>query len=249
MIKRLKRLLTITSAFILTLIVVFPAMSALAVDNSLQIVYKDENTAIANAKFRAYQVTSPYEYGKFNFIEPFTNCNVTLKSQMTNAESSVTAQQLKNYVTTNKITASFSGSTDSKGVLTFSSLNPGVYLIDGDVLKKNTTTYTPQTFCVVVDNNNISVEPKFSKYTPAVTTTTPSKPEKTTKKNTIDDNKNNNKKQVEQTNYSPSTGDVLRQQTPLILSIAVFILLSVIFIILGIHENKKHNNNKNGNIG
>lgn len=136
---------------------------------SLRIEYLDGGRPLAGVSFRVYRVADLLPHGEYGYAGSFTGCSIELKSQMTNAEWVDAAKALLGYVGTKNVLPDMSGKTDSAGVLEFSGIKEGLYLVEGDVLNDGAAIYTPQVFCVVVpdrdDNGNpvysVTVTPKY----------------------------------------------------------------------------------------
>ncbi len=145
------------------------AFAADAGSCTLRIEYLDDDRPLVGVSFRVYRAADLLPHGEYGLTGSFAGCPVELKNQMTNAEWVDAAKVLFNHVTANGILPDYSGKTDSRGILEFSGIKEGLYLIEGDVLNDGTTIYTPQVFCVVVpdrdDNGNpvyfVTVTPKY----------------------------------------------------------------------------------------
>lgn len=138
---------------------------------TLTIDYKDEETPIPGAVFRAYRAAEVTEHWEYVLTADFADSGVTLETGMKNSQWIQAAEDLAAWVEKKTVTPTVSGSTDGSGSLVFSGLEKGVYLVTGDPVTIEGTIYTPQTFCVVVPERGegetlryeVTAGPKFEK--------------------------------------------------------------------------------------
>lgn len=161
------------------------AEEAIAVSGpySLKIEYMDEQTPIAGAVFRVYRVAdAPVNGGPFQLVGDFADCPVTLGHDMTNSEWVDRTEVLAAAVDEKQIPALAEGPTGADGLLSFSGLTEGLYMITGDSVDTGSCTYIPQAFCVYVPyalNGGSAVAPlkvvtpKFEVLLPATPTPSP----------------------------------------------------------------------------
>lgn len=165
--RKLKQTIVMTVLLLMTAVFSLPVAAASGKSHgSLQILYKDEETPIPDAVFRGYLVATPDNKGGYTVGERFAESGVTFSGQMDNADWMDAAKQMLDFVEQNNISPDVEGVTDASGLLTFSDLAPGLYLIGGDQIQIDDSTYTPQPFWVeVLSGETATAEPKFNRIT------------------------------------------------------------------------------------
>ena len=130
---------------------------------TLRIEYVDGNVPLSGVQFRVYRVAELLSHGNYELTGAFAGSGVVLKSRMTNSEWLNTSKTLAEYAREHNITANDFGETDAAGVLEFSDLRAGLYLIEGDAFDDGLKTWTPQVFCAVMPEEGgiVAVTPKF----------------------------------------------------------------------------------------
>lgn len=161
-------------AFLLFPMAVFAAGSIdLNQEVKLNISYRDQNTLLAGAEFRLYQVATVDENGELTVTDSFRQYQVDIRGKNDEAWKTL-ASTLEGYVLRDKITPADSGKTGQNGELTFPTsskkLEQGLYLVLGQRHEQGSYRYDAAPFMVMLPSQNISdntgqyevnVSPKF----------------------------------------------------------------------------------------
>ena len=166
-----QKVLAMLCGLLLATVFAVPAALAAGGTCSLRIEFLDGSAPLAGATFRVYRVAELADFGEYNLLDAFKSSGAELRSQMTNRAWEEAAAKLSAHASRNGLKADLSGVTDTNGALSFSGLEEGVYLVEGDPLQVGDDLYTPQTFCVVLPGRDadgpvrdLTVTPKFRKY-------------------------------------------------------------------------------------
>lgn len=124
----------LTIAFLLSFMA-FAAEAATFVDTqtpgSLTLNYSYDGRGFADIPVRIYRVAEISEYADFTLTGAFADLPVELNQVKTQDEWRQVASTLSAYVTSLAITADREAATDEAGVVTFSELPLGLYLVEG----------------------------------------------------------------------------------------------------------------------
>ena len=99
------------------------------------------------AAFRLYRVAEVSPYGEYTLTGDFKDYPVTL-DQPDQAGWRALADTLEGYAARDELQPLAQGKTDENGRLTFSGLEPGLYLVTGEKHTAGGVTYTPEPFLV-----------------------------------------------------------------------------------------------------
>ncbi len=134
-------------------------------DGSLSLNCVSEDKVLAGMQWNLYKVG--YRYGdKYQLSGDFEEYPVSLEDTTSTGLSDI-ASTLENCVIIDKISPLMSGETDSSGKLDFTDLEQGLYLVCGNLLKIDTTSYVPEPFILEIGeeedgtNQNYTINPKF----------------------------------------------------------------------------------------
>ncbi len=114
---------------------------------SLTVYFGENGTGFPNVDFRFYRVANMSDTGSFTLWGDFHAYPVSLE----NLDSSgwrALAQTLYAYVKRDNLQPLRTGKTNSDGLISFSELTVGLYLVTGDMYTKEGTTYTPEPMLV-----------------------------------------------------------------------------------------------------
>ena len=120
------------------------------------------------ATFRIYRVAEVSAYGEYTLTGDFKDYPVALE-QPDQAGWRALASTLEGYVARDGLQPLAEGKTDENGRLTFSGLEPGLYLVTGEKHTTGGVTYTPEPFLVSLpgldgkDNwvYDVTADPKY----------------------------------------------------------------------------------------
>lgn len=140
---------------------------------SITVVYKDGETPLPGAVFKLFYVASSDSNGNLTVNDNFADYNVDLNSESAEAWQAAAAT-LEGYMLRDGITPDDVGTTNSEGVLVFStdgsSLKPGLYLVTGESCTVNSKQYDPSPILVMLPSQsaeggevdyNPTIIPKF----------------------------------------------------------------------------------------
>ncbi len=128
---------------------------------TLCIEYMDETVPIEEAVFRIYRAADLLEHGEYSLSGQFADSGAVLQNQMTNAAWEEAALRLADCAQQNSIAPYASGQTGSDGMLLFSGLPAGLYLVEGDMLETEKCIFQPQVFCVVLPGRGPDGTPEY----------------------------------------------------------------------------------------
>lgn len=139
---------------------------------SLTVKYHiDKTDPIKNAQFSVYLIATGKSSSSYTLTDTFSKYGVSLEKLDRDSLSGI-ATALSAYVARDSISSSGQGRTDDNGVVTFSNLQEGLYLVVGEIVVDGSKTYTPQSIIVPVPYSgaggtpdyNVTVEPKCDIY-------------------------------------------------------------------------------------
>lgn len=147
--RKLNQVVRPAALLCLLLALIIPA-AALAIDPidegrlcSLTLHYDYEGTAIAGAQFELYRVADSDEFSEFTFSGAFKDYAYLNVHDYTSSQWNELAVQLAAFVADNGVTSGrMTGATDEDGVLTFSGLTKGLYLLLGEKTAQGNKYYT-----------------------------------------------------------------------------------------------------------
>lgn len=163
----------------LLLALLIPA-AALAIDPieqgrlcSLTLRYEHQGTAISGAKFTLYRVADSDEFSEFTFSGAFDSYAHLNVHDYTQSQWNNLAVQLAAFVADTGVTQGrFTGETDKNGVVTFTGLSKGLYLLLGEKTAQGDKYYTAAPALVALpdrDENDDWVYEHTIKPKPGVT--------------------------------------------------------------------------------
>lgn len=127
-------------------------------DTRLNISYHDGDKALSNAKFSIYLVATIDRYGELTVTDDFKDYNVDIRGKNDETWKEL-ATTLEGYVLRDKITPADSGTTDTRGELSFPTndkrLDMGLYLVIGERHKQGHYRYDPQPFMVLLPTQDL----------------------------------------------------------------------------------------------
>lgn len=156
----------ITALFMLLMLVVITIFPGFAVDKNctLSLVCTSDSKPVANLEWRAYRIGTRNSYGGFVLEGSFKKYPVSLDDMSVSAVQK-NAYTLENYARLDGISANAKGVSDSKGHITLSNLQSGIYLISGTEYSTSKYRYIPSPSIIELGGEkgtNITVHPKFS---------------------------------------------------------------------------------------
>lgn len=148
-------------------------ISAIEADDNLnninfQIVYKDNDKGIPNAKFELYKIAEIDVDGSYKLIGDFTNYPVNMDFSDKKGLREL-AKTLISYIYANNTISIDKGYTDSNGILEFPTQNKelteGIYLINSEKVLKDNQIYNAEPFIYFFVNEKYEdiIKPKFKK--------------------------------------------------------------------------------------
>lgn len=173
--KRMKRMSAVLlSLMMIVLLLPTSVLAQGAIDltkkGQIELSYQDDDISIAGAEFDLHLVADVDEYGNLKLTDTFAGYPVRI-TDMEESGWRELASTLEGYILRDEVTPTEEGKTDEKGILTFSDLSAGLYLIHGERHTQNDLVYTTEPFLVMVptaDNEandweyEVSVHPKNS---------------------------------------------------------------------------------------
>lgn len=145
---------------------------------SLNIVYKENTTAISDAHFSLYKVADVDEYASMTLTSDFEAYKGTVSGlnnldTLTQDQWQTLASTLQGYVQRDALHCVCDGKTDSQGILPFSDLEAGLYLVIGDrLVTSDRYMYTAMPSLLFLPggdresnswNYNVTAFPKYTK--------------------------------------------------------------------------------------
>lgn len=121
-------------------------------DGSLQLVCKSDDEIISGMKWNLFYAGSREGNG-FSVGGDFLDYKISFADISAEGLSDI-ASTLENYVILDRMKPLQSGITDSSGVLNFTGLQKGLYLLCGRSVKIDKTTYVPIPFIVEIGRDN-----------------------------------------------------------------------------------------------
>ena len=120
--------------------------------------YEEGGTPLTDASFRLYLIAWEDEGGRLIIAEDFSKypIDITLDQSRWPALASTLAA----YAAFGKIPPVAQGKTDGDGILHFSDLSHGIYLVVGDPHRRNGLTYTAEPTLLDFRGNHIDIFPK-----------------------------------------------------------------------------------------
>ena len=116
---------------------------------TLTISYRDGDQPIVGAQFGVFQIAAVDAYGELTALEPYAHLDVQIRGENDEAWKNLTAQaELE--ILTNQIAPDTHGVTDEQGLLTFTGLPHGVYLVMGLRHAQNGMIYETESFLVML---------------------------------------------------------------------------------------------------
>lgn len=157
---KLYKRLTAVVLSLMTVILLLPgsALAAGGIDPTqatcLTIRFNDGDMALAGAKFAVYQVATVDEYAQLTTTPDFKDYNVDIRGKNDEAWEAL-ASTLAGYVQRDQVTPTASGTTDKDGVLVFSGLPQGLYLVRGERHSQAGNWYDAAPFMTMLPTENL----------------------------------------------------------------------------------------------
>lgn len=169
------------TAFIVSLMAVLllltgGALAAGSIDTErevqLTVSCQDVKTALSGAEFAVYQIAAVEENGDLTPLAPFDRFNVDIRGKNDEAWKAL-ASTLEGYVLRDQIAPAASGRTDGQGLLRFSGLEQGLYLMLGSRHSQNGQIYDAAPVMVLLPAReketdewiyDVTVNPKFDSH-------------------------------------------------------------------------------------
>lgn len=174
----LKKGAALLCAFLCMIGCAIPVLAYATIDTgretSLTIAFGKENNPIGTAGFDLYRVADVSDRGYYTLSGDFKDYAVNLNG-LDSTGWRAAAETLSAYAQRDEKNILQSGTTDSRGSLTFNKLDVALYLVVGHKIKIGNYTYTPEPMLVLLpgkDQNNqwlynLTVSPKYEeKYEP-----------------------------------------------------------------------------------
>lgn len=134
----------------------FMSVSAESSEGSLTLICRTENVILEGLHWNIYRAGS--RVGPDFVLEgEFSDYQVDLTDFSVEGMTAA-AKTLENLAKLDGLSPLYSGETDSEGYITFAPLSPGLYLLCGDPLIIDNTTYIPTTLLLEIDNSGQSVD-------------------------------------------------------------------------------------------
>ncbi len=152
---RIKKKITAVLCSLMAALMLLPvqALAAGSIDTGrevqLTISYQDSKTALSGAAFDIYRVAAVDATGELTPVAPFDQFNVDIRGK-NDAAWKTLASTLEGYVLRDVITPSSSGKTNAQGLLTFSDLEQGLYLVLGHRHTQGRRIYDAAPFMVLL---------------------------------------------------------------------------------------------------
>lgn len=116
---------------------------------SLTVYFGEESQGFSDVSFRIYKVASMSDSVHFTLCEPFDEYSISLEG-LDGAQWNALAQTLEGYVAADDIQPMQQVKTRADGNALFSGLQTGLYLVLGDVHRKDEQVFTPESFLVTL---------------------------------------------------------------------------------------------------
>ncbi len=130
--------------------------SAESESGSLTLICRTEDVILSGLHWNIYHVGS--RVGPDFVLEgDFKDYQVDLTDFSVEGMTAA-AKTLENYAKVDGLAPLYSGDTGEDGLITFAPLSPGLYLLCGDTLVIDNTTYIPTTLLLEIDNSGQSVD-------------------------------------------------------------------------------------------
>lgn len=132
------------------------AVSAEEMEGSLTLICKTDEEILTGLHWDIYRVGSR-NGSEFVLEGEFADYPVDLTDFSADGMSKA-AKTLENYAVLDGISPLNSGETNEKGLLTFYNLETGLYLVSGQILIKDNTTYVPSTLLFEIDSSGTAFD-------------------------------------------------------------------------------------------
>lgn len=134
----------------------------------LHIEYKAEDVPIVGAPYRIYRVADMDEDCRFTLVDPFNRYPVSA-DQEDNEGWHALALTLSAFIAQDRVAPLKEGTTDENGMLSFTDLQSGLYLVLGSKYAQDGQWYLPDATLISLPNKNeadewessVHVSPKF----------------------------------------------------------------------------------------
>lgn len=141
------------SLAIICLALLFPAAAHAAqpdpnAEASLTLHYQKENQSFADLTIGIYRVAELCPGGTFELIEPFASYPISIHGITVQEQWHTVAQTLNAYNVANQVKPDLQKQTDSEGIVCFTGLKTGLYLVEEVVAESTSGTYVFNRFLV-----------------------------------------------------------------------------------------------------
>ena len=113
---------------------------------SMELQYSKEGNSFPGLSIRIYRVAEMDQYGYHDLLPPFDTMPVRIEGIQSQKEWRDAAETMLSYIVADQITPDHIAATDSRGIVTFSNLETGLYLIQGVVAENSTGVYQFEDF-------------------------------------------------------------------------------------------------------
>ncbi len=139
-----------------------PEESTINVNNNvLTIDCHDNKSVLSGMDWKIFKVAERNSDNAYINTDEFENCNISLNNLST-SQIVVAAETLEAYAEINNIQPLGSGTTDAEGIIKFSGLSYGMYLLSGSDVTINGKYYLPAPSLVTLTQNDGSGIPNWS---------------------------------------------------------------------------------------
>lgn len=123
-------------------------------DCSLTLYYTVEGVPFADMDIKIYRVAEAFPDGTFDLISPFSSYPVNIYGITSQAEWKTAAATLMSYITANGVSADYTATTDAEGTAVFSTVETGLYLVQGVIGENDKGIYTFEDFMMYLPTPN-----------------------------------------------------------------------------------------------
>ena len=112
-----------------------------AKDCRLSLIYSHESKAFKDLAIKLYKVASISADFEYSLTAPFQASGLELNGVQTQTEWKTITSTLEAHILANKLEASYRGTTDAAGALSFTGLKPGLYLVSAVEVAEDDYSY------------------------------------------------------------------------------------------------------------
>lgn len=141
---------------------------------SLTLYYTRNGVSFPELEIEIYRVAAFDPSGDYRLLAPFSAYPVRIHAVTSQQEWRDAAQTMRSYIVADGLTADRTKKTDNTGIVKFTDLTPGVYLVRGVTAHSNAVSYAFQDFFIFVPtpkdgnyNYDVEAKPKSAELTPS----------------------------------------------------------------------------------